>query len=255
MFCLKKDVLKTAWNNISSLFLIAFFTTTVPSLLRAYAMWLGTISPTRLDFWGTFEPFITAGYMYILFDKKLTKKQALGCCIGVSSGIFFTIMQSFKNEMSFPTYFFLCLADIAQIGSILIARYGWIRIQGLLQKNILTPSQMNGFAHTISGFLALILGYFVFGETFDYSKLLEPKLFNLMVYTVIVGNMIAYTLVAKLIKNQSATFVALAGLSVPLFVHLGEVVFFGKPFSWIFFVSAGLMFIALRLFYGNKKVS
>jgi len=40
-----------------------------------------------------------------------------------------------------------------------------------------------------------------------------------LIYTVIGGNLIGFTLYSHLLKKHSATFVSLAGFSMPLFVY------------------------------------
>ena len=78
-------------KNILALHVIALFTTFLPSLLRAYAQM--KLASSRVAFWGTFEPFITALYMRILFKNELTVWQIFGCIIGFSAGAFFFIMN------------------------------------------------------------------------------------------------------------------------------------------------------------------
>lgn len=77
IYCRDKYILKEAKENFLFLFLIALLTTFLPSLLRAYA--LKTISASRAVFWGALEPFVSAFYLYILYNQEVTKYQIVGC--------------------------------------------------------------------------------------------------------------------------------------------------------------------------------
>jgi drug/metabolite transporter (DMT)-like permease len=143
----------------------------------------------------------------------------------------------------------ICLADLAQIGSIFISRFGWIKGQELLQKDIFLPQQLNAFCFTISGLLSLLL--FILRN--DSFMSVIPLCLNYQVllafgYTVIIGNMIAYNLYAYALKHTPVTYVAIAGLSMPLFVHILSVFFLNEALSPSFFLSIFLIAIALWIF-------
>lgn len=250
MFCLKIDVLRKAKENIGALFVVALFTTFIPSLMRAYA--LSHLPSSRAAFWGTFEPFVTAVYMYILHKERLTLKQIAGCIVGVFAGAFFVFIQNASLLFDLKTFLYITFPDLIQIGSVCISRYGWLKAQNILQKNIFQPKELNGFTHFISGMLALVLS-FGSGEMKLLSFSSSSKFIFLMFYTVVIGNMLAYTLYATLLKKQSATFISLAGLSVPLFVHLLGPIFLKESISGAFFIASGMIFIALYLFHSGKK--
>ena len=247
-FCKEKKIWIKAKENLKSLILISFFTTLVPSILRAYA--IKSISSSRASFWGSFEPFITAIYMYFMFNEKLNFNKFLGCALGFFGAIFFI----FTNLHETPTKIkiFFCLADFFQIMSIVLSRYGWIKAKIILNKenSNFSPQQLNAFTFTISSIFSLIItmifnGYAGFIINYSWNLLFY------MLYTIIVGNMIAYTLYGYLLKKYNITFISLAGLSTPLFVHLLGPILLNEPISLYFFIALGFLFLALYFF--NKK--
>jgi drug/metabolite transporter (DMT)-like permease len=257
-YCREKKIYKFGIQHFGLLTLIAFFTTFMPSLFRSYA--LQNITSSRAAFWGTFEPFVTALYMYLLFKKPLKPNQMIACFIGFLGGILFILLD---HNTSGTTKQFLVLADIAQIVSVFFSRYGWIKAQEVLQKNEVTPQQLNGLTFTISGLLSLALNG-VFSLTGclykglpvqTISSLLHVpwglKLYSLFFYTIVIGNMIAYTLYGILLKKFNASYVAIAGLSVPFFVHCLGYLFLEEQFAISYFFPLSLIAVALYVF--NKK--
>jgi drug/metabolite transporter (DMT)-like permease len=90
------------------------------------------------------------------------------------------------------------------------------------------------------------------GEVVYNSIPLEPKWWLLFAYTVIVGNIIALTLYAHILKKYSVTFVALAGLTIPLFVQLYAPIALGEPISLVFFAALGITFLGMYVFYRDE---
>jgi drug/metabolite transporter (DMT)-like permease len=250
LFCRSISIWKHARKKWFVLSVISCFTTLLPSTLRAYALCF--LSSSRAAFWGVFEPFIAATYMYFLFKEKITKLQVFGCIIGIIGAMFFIFTNS-KSEF-FSNEQFFSLADLAQIMSIVFSRFGWIVAQRLLRKDSkVQPQQMNAFTFTITALISLIIGMTFYNPPI-YKFDLSYKLVALGAYTVIVGNMIAYTLYAGLLKTVSVTYISLAGLSIPIFVHLIAPIFCNEQISFTFFVSMAFIFVATFIFnMGRKK--
>lgn len=237
-------VIEKAKDNFLLLFLIASLTTFVPSLLRAYA--LKNILASRAAFWGALEPFISSFYLYILYNQHVTKYQVVGCFLSCFASIFFIVMQAKENIF---VGILLSLADLAQIGSILISRFGWIKAQEFLKADIFSPQQLNAFCFTISAFLSLIVFIVRGGNLLDFAPLCYNYNFLMaLAYTVTVGNMIGYSLYAYALKSNPVTYVSIAGLSMPLLVHVLSVLFLNETFSPSFFLSIFLISIALWIF-------
>jgi drug/metabolite transporter (DMT)-like permease len=249
IYCRNKEILTAAKNHFFFLFLIASLTTFLPSLLRAYA--LQNILASRASFWGALEPFIASLYLYILYNEQITKYQVIGCVLSCFASIFFIVMQAKENIFIGAI---ICLADLAQLGSIFISRFGWIKAQELMKQNIFAPQQLNAFCFIISSVLSLLLFISRKGKLdYLYPLLHNYSFLGAFLYTIIIGNMIAYTLYAYALKNTVVTYVAIAGLSMPLFVHLLSVLFLHEALSPSFFLS--IILIAIALFIFQKKDS
>lgn len=244
LYCRDKNVIKSAKNNIIIIVIIALLTTFIPSLLRAYAFKF--LSATRSSFWGVLEPFISSLWMYVLYNETMTRYQVMGCLISCMAMYFFLFTQA--RESLFVGALF-CIGDVVQIASICISRFGWIKAQEVLKKDIFRPQQLNAFTFTISGIISLILFLIRGGSLACWGSFLTNANFLVaLAYTIILGNMIAYNLYAYALKHTVLIYVSIAGLSMPLFVHLLEVVFFKSSFSPSFFVSLALIALALIIF-------
>lgn len=247
-FCREKKTLISAKNKIKDLILISFFTTLIPSILRAYA--IRSISSSRASFWGSFEPFITAIYMYFMFNEKLNLNKFIGCILGFIGAVFFIFTNSslISNKIEFIFY----LADFFQIMSIVLSRYGWIKSKIILDnKNLnFSPQQLNGFTFTISSILSLIITFIFNGKNGFIIKYSWNLLFY-MIYTIFIGNMLAYSLYGYLLKKYNVTLISLIGLSTPLFVHLLGPILLNESISIYFFIS--LLFLFFAFYFFNKK--
>jgi drug/metabolite transporter (DMT)-like permease len=247
VFCRKKKVWAMAKENIFILIKIVVFTTFLPSLLRGYA--LVAISSSRAAFWGTFEPFVTAIYMYFLFGKKLTKLQVFSCLIGTFGAMFFIFTNPIAVGKFFSEEKYFSFYDLLQILSIVLSRYGWICAQSFLKKEgWFSPQQMNAFSFVLSSFLSFISGFIFYGKDFLENVNIDLKLILLFLYTIIIGNMLAYSLYADLLKRMNVTLVSLIGLSMPLFVHLLGPIVLNEKISPYFFISLVFIFIASYFF-------
>lgn len=240
----EKKIWVEAKEHFFMLFIIAIFTTFFPSLLRAYA--LQFISASRASFWGALEPFISVFYLRVLYSQRVTSNQIIGIILGSFASLFFVFYQG-GNSLFVNSLF--CLADFAQISSLAISRFGWIKGQELMKKEIFKPQQLNGFCFTISATISFVIAsirgfpFTLLSELFFQKKFILP-----FVYTIIVGNMLAYSLYAYALKHTVITYVSIVGLSVPLFVHFLSFFLFGEPLSISFFVSLLLLGLALAIF-------
>ena len=218
----------------------------MPSLLKSYA--ISNITSSRAAFWSALEPFITAGYLYFLYSQKLTYRQFIGCGVGFLSSVFFVFTSSGYELIAAKICFF---SDLAQIGCILASRYGWIKVQVMLKKNILMPEQLNSLLQMMASFLFLLISVFTGKNIFKYFFELDSKIILLFIYTVFIGNMLTYTLYGYALKKYNATLVSLSALSMPLFVHLLGPFIFNEKIYLSFFISLTFLFVGIYIF--NKK--
>ncbi|MBA3954000.1 DMT family transporter [Candidatus Dependentiae bacterium] len=263
-----RSVLKKHWFELC---IATACTTYAPSLLKAYALQL--LPSSKAAFFGTLDPFVTALYAYLLWREKLTIKKTigmffgfLGACVLLTSR---TCVEEQLRALSFISY-----PELAALGAVVIGRYGWITVQRLLKNNIFSPVQINSITMVGSGVLSLLsslclekspelfnpglyyskvcseLSLYTFFNKFFYLNNSQVFFFvALIAYTILVGNVISYTLYATVLKRYTATFIALTSFSVPLFVQLYGWLFLQEQLSLYFFVACLLTFIGLILFY------
>lgn len=232
--------------DIKLLFGISFFTTFIPSALKAFA--LKYLNSSQASLLGSIDPFVTALYAYILLGETLSWPKIIGLC-GGTAGIMYQIIST-KNE-AYPLVGSISWPEIAVFANVLLSRYGWIRAQKLLRAERYKPSELNGIMMIAGGFYALILAALL-GECGWCAVPNTASFWISGVYTIVIGNIIAYTMYSTMLRKHSATLVSLAGLTVPLFVHLYGPFIVGEPLSLRFFISLGIVAVSLAIFYFDE---
>lgn len=224
---------------------IAIFTTFMPAILKAYA--LSHLQASHAALLGSIDPFVTALYAYLLWGEKLSITKFIGIIIGCL-GVITAINLS-------STGLFGCLPplipQLAALAAVTLSRFGWTMVQMQLRKNRYPPSQLNSIVMVESGILALTSSFWI-----DPIKTITipsmPYFILLMAYTVLIGNVIAYTLYGQILKQHNATFVSLAGFSIPIFTGLLSWIFSGTPLTFHFALSASIIFFGLLIFYYDE---
>lgn len=252
-------LLYTAWKDTKltyqdlkrdffKIIIIAITTNFIPSLLKAYA--LKGLASSKAALLGSLDPFVTALYGFMLFGERLSRKQWLGILVGFM-GAFILIITTSCTEESLRAWWIFSYPELAALSAVAVSRLGWIEAQKLLKAERFKPTELNGFTMVAGGFYAL-------GSAW-YAGQITPVAWTMpvvcaLIYTIVVGNVIAYSLYGYLLKRHSSTYVSLAGLMIPLFVHCYGPVVLGEPLSPIFFCSLGCMFFGLWLFSGKTGI-
>lgn len=239
----KKLTLSDLYEQRVPLFLITLCTTYLPAICKSFA--LKYLPSSQAAFFGTLDPFITALMSYFLFNEKLSHRQFAGILLAMIGSFLMISMGRLNYEISNPWLIHLLLGLIALL-AVTIGRYGWILVQKLLRYHSYSPLQINGVTMLASGILSLITAYFFEGITVQITSPFQTTL--LLAYTIIIGNVIALTSYASLLKAHSATFLSLAGFSVPLFVALYGWLFLGEPLTMPFFIALFFTFAGLIIF-------
>ncbi len=238
LFQLKQD-----WFLISG---IALFTTFIPSVLKAYA--LAHLKTAHATLLGSIDPFVTALYAYILFGEKLSINKILGIVLGCL-GVLLAIDLS--PEAIHACFHFALLPQLAALAAVAFSRWGWLMVQAQLKKNRYAPAQLNGLVMLESGLIATATALWI-----DPIKNITidswPIFLLLLAYTIIVGNVIAYTMYANLLKHHNATFISLAGFSVPIFAGIYAWLFLHEKLTIHFAVAASVIFLGLLVFYYDE---
>ncbi len=263
------------WSHIKQdlphLLVIILLATSIPSILKAYA--LKHMLTFKVSLIWSFDPFITAMYAYIIWKEKLNWNRALGILIAFL-GIVWVVVARSPGEEALTAWKVISYPEIAALIAMMLGRLGWMTIQYLLRKDRYTPVEVNGITMTTSGILTLFWVFFVnpFIQACFYTTtpsmalfwqqicelvntsfgqlmaLGDWKVFGLMVYTVLVGNFMGYTLLARALKEYSATLVSLSGFSYPIIAAILAYFTMGETVTWQFVIAACIIFIGLLVF-------
>lgn len=242
IYCLRRGhswkFLKKDWPW---LLLIALTTTFFPSIFKSFG--LANLAAGHVAILGSIDPFITAIYSYLIWQEKLTWKKGLGITLGMIGAIV-------PYNLSCISVQSLCniIPQLAVLGSVTLSRLGWILVSMLLRRDRYTPPQLNSLIMISSGILAVTASL-----CFETIPTIPAESFwyftGLLVFTIIVGNIFAYNLYAYILKHNNATLISLAGISIPFFVKMFELVFKGIPLNWYFGLAILLLFTGLFFFY------
>ncbi len=223
---------------------VALLTTFVPSILKSFA--LKNMLSSKVTLLGSIDPFVTAVYSYFLFNEKLTLNKLLGIIVAII-GLSILVLSTTNTEIGVSSFGVLSYPEIAMFLSVAISRYGWMIVQMLLKRERYTPLELNGVTMTITGIVATIAS--VTQETMPEISQINFRLIGLIAYTVFVGNIIAYRLYGKILKEHTSTLIALSGFSVPIFVYIYGLLFLGEQWSNVFVISAIITLAGLLIFY------
>jgi len=233
---LKKDIL--------IILTIAFCTTFIPSFLKAYSLQHMVSSKSALI--GALDPFVTAVYAYFLWAEKLTITKLIGMIVGFSGIVILLVTTSPLEEIA-GSWGIISLPELTAFLSMAVSRYGWIMARNLLRSDRYKPGELNSMLMMIGGTYSLILA-FSLTIPFTFVTPLPSKFYWIFLFSVIVGNMIGYTIYTSFLKKYNLTLISLCGLSVPLFVHLYGPIVLGEKLSLTFFISLAIVFTGMFIF-------
>jgi|GEM_PF-152811 drug/metabolite transporter (DMT)-like permease len=255
---------------------ISLLTMLVPALFKAYA--LKNMLTSKAAFLASLDPFVTALYAFLFWGERLSRKKIIGIILGFT-GTLILLISSSTGENQLIAWSIFSYPEIAALLAMAIGRIGWMLVQQLLRKNRYTPPEANGLLMTISGILAFVTpfmwaatnvilekipvvrGYFApytFADATQFLHVAVTPQTNLRIiafavlYTIVIGNVIGYTMYAHFLKRHTATFVSLAGFSVPLYVYLFSNVLLGEPLTVSFLYASCVTFIGLLIFYQDE---
>lgn len=241
--------LKKIKTDFPALLLIALFTTFIQTLLKNYA--LKYLFSSKAALIGSIDPFVTALLAYFLLGERLSFKKSMGIMLGIAGSVYLCTTTSSLEETFFSISIFSA-PELAAFAAIFVGRIGWLKAQALLKLNRYTPIELNSIMMILSGISSLVFS-FVIQEAYpslDARITIETLL--LLAYTIIVGNVIAYSLYATFLKTHSANFVSLVGFSVPLFVSLYGWMLLEEPLSEKLLIAALITFCGVLLFYQDE---
>lgn len=227
------------------LLLFAAFATFIPAILKAYAL-KHTLS-SKISLISSLDPFVTAFYCSLLFGQHLDMRRWTGVMLGFLGAIVLIVVPTMAESRSLLGP--LSYAEIAALLHVFISRLGWIYIQRLLQKNVFSPTEINGVLMLCAGLYAVMAIVLYEPAAFLQLGHMDGRTLWVLAYSSIAANIVGYTLYSNLLKKHSATLVSLAGFLTPLCVYvLGWLVLGEQPYL-SFIVAAAITFAGLALFY------
>ncbi|HZW61415.1 MAG TPA: DMT family transporter [Candidatus Babeliales bacterium] len=214
---------------------------------------LKTISSAKACLLYNLSPFITALFAYLFYAEHMNKKKCLGLIVGFIG--FIPILMSTAPAEG-VTLFYLSWSEILLLFSVICAVQGWMVMKRLSQLGY-SPIFINGTGMLLGGILALITAFFCELPPYIFATTGSEWLLFVL-YTaslILIANIIFYNLYGYLLHYYSATFLAFAGFTSPLFAALYGQLFLGERQPIWFFVSVFIIFLGLFLFYQEELKS
>ena len=246
----------------------SFFQYYAAFVLEAWS--LQWVSSYKACLFFNLSPFITAVISFFLLREYMTMKKIVGLIIGFI-GLLPILMAPDMQEQQAGSLLWLSLPELALLGSVFCASYGWIAIKQAQRRGYHTV-MINAYTMTAAGIAALFTSLLFEGvvpviepPAFCYATNL-PWLCSLFgaqgaglvlfaAYTfalIIIANVIAFNLYGYLISIYSPTFVSFAGFITPLFAALFGWFFLGELIQWQFMMSMVIVLAGLLLFYQEE---
>ncbi len=252
-------VQKRSWK-IRSQDMGKFFMLGVFHIYCAYVFefWaLESVSAAKDALFFNMTPFITALISLFMCKEKLSVKQWGGLALGFIGFLPLLFAQAPAETMIGHSHLF-SWPELYLLIAVTGGSFGWILLQKLMRDHAYEPTFANGVAMLIGGFGALITAFLTEPTV---VRLTQPDMlwgnavFHICWYLVILillTNVICYSLYGKLLKTYSATFMALAGATVPIFTAIFDWLLFGLTVSWHFVATVVIVFIGLAIFYSDE---
>jgi drug/metabolite transporter (DMT)-like permease len=237
-------------NDIRILAVISIITTLLPALLKAFA--LTYMAPSKQMLLGSIDPFITAGYAYLLWREPLSWRKALGITVGCI-GIGISAISSSPSEQLWGEWWIFSLPEVAVVLAVALGRYGWMVVQTMLRNGRYLPHELTALSMMASGMLSLAISL-ARGKTFLFSGATPNNFISIVLYTTFIGNIAGYTAYSYCLHRHNATVVALTGLLMPLFVAFMSWGIGLESLSWNFFIAMSFVTGGMTIFYSKPRI-
>jgi drug/metabolite transporter (DMT)-like permease len=218
---------------------------------------LETVSAAKDALFFNMTPFITALISLFMLGERLSLKQWGGLALGFVGFLPLLMAQAPAESMVAGGSSFISWPEIYLLIAVTGGSIGWILLQKLIKDHAYEPIFANGVAMVIGGLGALVT-----------ALLTEPGIIRLrpdmpwcseipyiawyLFVLIMLTNVICYSLYGWLLKTYSATFMALACATVPIFTALFDWLLFGLTVTWHFVATVVIVFIGLAIFYADE---
>jgi drug/metabolite transporter (DMT)-like permease len=232
-------------TEIPALLLLALLGIYVTNVLELWALQYLTAAKTCFIY--SLSPFITALLSYGAFGERLNKRQWIGIVVGIAGFVPMLVVATMHEARSGMAFGFFSWAELAMIGAATATVFGWMGMKKLTQQSI-SPILANGYAMTVGG--AIALGHtYLFGSHTGVLVTSWWPFIRIMFAMALISNFICYNLYGYLLRRYSATFMALAGLSTPIFAVLFGWLLLGQTVEWPFWLALAMVSCGLWLFH------
>lgn len=241
---IQKKPFKFTKSSLWKLFFLSLFNI---YLANAFEFWgLKYLTSFKTCFIYSLSPFVSALLSYFVFSETLGWKKWGGLILAFF-GFIPILLSHTSSEEAAGSLLFLSWAEISVMLAAICSVYGWILLRQLVKEEGFSPLMANGLSMLVGGFFALCNSFLV--ETWDPFPFDNGQAFlTSALALIVVSNLICYNLYGWLLKRYSATFLSLAGFTVPLFSALMGWYFLGEEITWHFYVSSVIVFFGLSLF-------
>lgn len=236
-------------HDVKILAMISVITTLLPALLKAFA--LTYMVPSKQMLLGSIDPFITAGYAYLLWREPLSWRKALGITVGCI-GIGISAISSSPAERLWGEWWIFSLPELAVVIAVALGRYGWMIVQTMLRKGRYLPHELTALSMLASGILSLMISL-LWGKTLLFTGPTPDNFISIVLYTTFIGNIAGYTAYSYCLRRHNATVVALTGLLMPLFVAFMSWGIGIEKLTWNFFIAMGFVATGMAIFYSKSR--
>lgn len=238
-----RQKLNVAKQDIPLFLGVSFFTIYISYGLQFWA--LQYMPSFKACFLYNFGPFTSYLLAYFLFNEKMIVKKWVGLLIGFI-GLIPILISASPGEQGLSTLLFISAPEVAMIFSAAMYAYGWFLIRRLVHERHYSSLTVNGYSMVLGGFLLLLNVPFVEGAVVIRETL---PFFGLLLAITSVEYLICNNLYTQLLNRYSETFMSFSSFLIPVFGALYGFVFLHEVITWHFFLSLGIIAIAIWLFY------
>lgn len=240
----KREEFKVKFSDLSPFLLLGFFNIFLTNVCEFWG--LKYLTAAKTCFLYNLSPFVSALLAYFMLNEKMNQKKWIGLVVGFLGFIPILLHQTSQEELTGHFWVF-SWAELAVLTAAVSSVYGWILLSKLVRQGY-HPLLINGLSMVIGGGMTLVQS-FIF-ESWNPVPVTDYTTFiAVCIFLMVISNFICYNLYGFLLKRFSATFISFAGFTTPLMTAIMGWLFLGESVHYSFFLSSGIVFSGLTLFY------